>query len=153
MKKKNDTTYHDDVMIQKGALDEQWERQPVLFLKWAERHAEALIESERAKTRMDVVKAELDKAMRLDPASFEMVKVTETAIDLAIRSHPKYVKAVEEYQDARLDALFLQAARDALWQKKEALENLTRLYCMGMTASPKAMWEEQSQVHTKALNE
>ena len=59
--------YKDDIKIDKHNLDVEWMNHAVLFIEWAEKEVEAQFEKDKAKERLDLVKAELDSRIRSDP--------------------------------------------------------------------------------------
>ena len=66
--------------IDQDQLDHELVRQPRLYWQHAQKMAEAGAEHERAKARLEVVEAELDREVRRDPTSFGIEKVTESVL-------------------------------------------------------------------------
>lgn len=129
--------YEKDVSIDPDALDVEWLEQPRLMVRYSQYLAEKRQEVDQAKTRMDIVKAELDQRIRTDPEKFDISKVTEGAINAAITTHPEYNEAMEELTTAQYEMNMAQGAVRAIDGKKDALENLVRLYGQQYFAGPK----------------
>ena len=82
--------YERDLKLDRDNLDREWEKQATLFMKWAERHAEALYERDRKKEKLDLVRAELDASLRANPELFGFdKKPTESAISAWIISQDR----------------------------------------------------------------
>lgn len=129
--------YENDITIDESSLDVEWLEQPQLMIRYAIKAAEARLERDLAKERLDVVKAELDKEIRMNPEKFEIAKVTETAIQAAILTNSRYKEASEQYIQLRYEAEVLQSAVNAIEHRKSALENLVKLYGSQYFAGPK----------------
>lgn len=129
--------YEKDITIDESSLDIEWLEQPQLMIRYATKAAESRLERDLAKERLDVLKAELDKEIRTDPEKFEIAKVTETAIQAAVLTHPKYKEASEQFIQLRYEAEVLQAAVNAIEHRKSALENLVKLFGQQYFAGPK----------------
>lgn len=124
-----ETSYKEDIKIDKFALDFAWEQQPTLFLKWAERHIQALQEQDRAKEQLDLKRAELDKAIRSNPKNFGLPeRVTEGAISNTILQQDEYRQALDKFHEAKEYTGIMSIAREAMVHKKKALEMLAQLW-------------------------
>lgn len=124
--------------IDRLKLDEEWANQPALFYLWAKKAADAQLAHDDAKSRLDVIKAELAKACRDDPDSFDVGKVTDKAVDAAVITSAKYQKAVKQCNTARHDLAIAQAAVTALEHRKRALTMEVELYIKEYYAEPHA---------------
>lgn len=129
--------YERDVNIDPDSLDTEWLDQPRLMLKYTRIEAEAKKDLGDAKARLDIIQADLDKAIRSNPDDFDLPKVTETAISNAIQSTKKYKEAQEEIREAEYHLNMAIGAVRSMYVKKEALENLVRLYGQQYFAGPK----------------
>jgi len=129
--------YNDDIQIDETSLDVEWLLQPGLMMKYARHAAQAELEHDRLKEALDVVKAELDNAIRTDPEAFGIGKVTEAAITGAIILHSDYKDASERYLQGKFEFTMAKNALRAFEQRKEALENLVKLHGQQYFAGPK----------------
>ena len=129
--------FKEALKIDQHHLDAEWMRQPSLYQEWAEELAHAVATKDRAKERVELVKAELDKEIRGDPEAFEIAKTTETVIQATIIQQPEYKKVYHEYLEAKEDAAVLDGAVQALEHKRKALEKLVELYMAGYWAEPR----------------
>jgi len=128
--------FKNDIDIDPEALDVEWLRQPRLMGDWCERRADARAEADRAKERRDVVYAELDREVRMEPEKFGLEKITESAVSNAIKLDARYREAFEEHIEATHAAEVCDAAVRAFDHKKTALETLVRLHGQQYFAGP-----------------
>ncbi len=131
--------YKEDLKIDKYALDEEWLKQPTLFINWAEEFVEAQADRDRKKEQLDLIKAELDNVIRSEPEKFGLAKVTEGAIQNIILTEGSYRDAQDKYLTAIKQAKILDVAKEAFDHKKKALENLTQLFLAGYFANSEIM--------------
>lgn len=108
--------------------------QPSLFLKWSTRAANAVHEKKMLKTRLNVIKAELELAVRRNPPK-DLGKLTEGSITALVTIDPKYIEAEEEYIEAETFASDMLNAKQAMEEKRDALKNAKDLYATGYWAT------------------
>lgn len=128
--------YEQDVRIDPDALDLEWLEQSALMMKYTKHAAVTRDLMDKAKEKLDFVKAELDLDIRNNPSAYNLPKITEGAIASAISLNEKYQKAVEDYNEARFENEVAQGAVRSIDQKKTALENLVRLFQASYFAGP-----------------
>lgn len=123
---KNELNYEADLEIDPDDLDNEWLRQPILYMKYAEAAAEARRRTGKAEEKIKVVRSKL------------ITKADGTAqkIEAYYRTHPDHVEAKEELIEAQYQADVMSAAEKAFEHRKRALENLVRLEERGYFASP-----------------
>jgi hypothetical protein len=124
------------MQIDEDALDVEWLEQPSLMVKYARHSAKARQDMDRAKEKLETVKADLDQKIRSNPDKFDLQKITEGAILSVIQLHDGYKDAMDKYIDAKYEADIAQLAVRAVDTKKAALENLVRLYGQQYFAGP-----------------
>jgi hypothetical protein len=129
-------SYEEDLTIDRYALDDEWVKQPTVFMEWSEHYAQAILERDRAKEKLDLIRAEIDADVRTNPEKYDLQKITESAISSAIIQTKEYGDAMNIYIEAVKFVNILGGAKDALNHKKAALENLTRLYLENYYAKP-----------------
>lgn len=131
--------YQDDVRIDENGLDTEWLQQPSLMMRYGKEKAAADDVVERAKHDFDVVRAQLDLAIRKDPTKYgaaEGVKITEAVVNALLIQNELYTEAHEEYLDAKHHADLAKVAVQAVDGKKTALENLVKLHGQQYFSSP-----------------
>jgi len=118
--------------INKNKLDEEWVRQPTLFMQACEKETMTRSAYDRAKEGVDQLKAELDRQIRESPDSFGVVPgsrgVTEAQVSNTITSCDQYREAMVEMFKLKEAFGIASAEVKALDQRCRALENLTKLY-------------------------
>lgn len=128
--------YEEDVSIDGDALDQEWLNQPSLMMKYCRIVAEANKRVDETKEMLDVVRAGLDKDIRRHPEHYDVDKVTEAGISSIIIVQESYTEAMGEYLQVKYEAEMAKAAVRALEHKKDALENLVRLYGQNYFSGP-----------------
>jgi len=135
----------EDMEFDKHSLDNEWERQPLLCMKYGELWAEAQFKKDKHKERLDVLRAQLDNNIRTLAAAAQE-KITEAAIATKIVLNSEYQKANNEYLEALRDTRLLEVARDAIEHRKKALEKETDLFLSGYWSEPRVDKLKRQQV-------
>jgi hypothetical protein len=146
--------YRTDVQIDPQGLPAEWERQPQLFIYWAEEHAYAMQKRDKAKERLDLLRAQLDSDLRINFTEYGFsAKPTEAAIAAAVLQQPDYIKAQDELSDEYVNVNIMLAAKSGMETKRKALENLTQLQIAGFyganTAPAQAKVAHAKKAQTK----
>ena len=128
--------YEQDMTIDESALDIEWLAQPRLMMQYARHAAKTRLEAEQKKEKLDIVRAGLDKKIRVDPEKFGIVKLTESVVTSTIITQEEYTIANEEYLLAQYENNMAQGAVRAVEGKKTALENLVKLHGQQYFAGP-----------------
>lgn len=145
--------YEKDIIIDETALDIEWLNQPRLFMKYAKNAAQARATLDQAKEALDVVKSEVDNDVRKDPEKFNVSKVTEAAIQGAIVLDKRYTAANKDYLEAKYEADIAQSAVQAMNQRKDALENMVKLFGMKYFAGPEMPRDLPHELKQKEIQE
>ena len=141
--------------IDRFQLEKEWVDQPAMMHAWSLQAAEAQLKYDEAKSRLEAVKARLDKEIRDSPADFGIGKVTETVVSNAVVNQKDYQRAVREVNLARYELQIAQAAVNALEHRKRALSMLVELWVHEYYAGPHSdltpMSEESQEFRKKAI--
>lgn len=129
--------YETDIVIDESALDVEWLEQPRLFLRYCRKEHEARRDVDYAKERLDIVKAKLDKKIRANPDHYDIARISEMAIENAIKMEEEFQAANKERIEAGYEWGMAIAAVRAFDQRKSALENLARLHGQQYFAGPR----------------
>ncbi len=143
----------DFLEIDKFNLDEEWLGQAPLYGEWAVKAADARRDLGMAKADLDVTKAEADRAIRLNPENYGLVKLTETVISSTVLLQENVKEAQIKVIEAKHELDVMEAAVSALDNRKPALQNLVSLFLSEYYAKPKAREGERDkmkEVETKA---
>lgn len=122
--------------IDKFRLSDEWTQQPRLCFEWGEKLANARADLEYAKSNLDIVDADLDAAIRRDPAEYDLEKVTEAAVKSLVANDTKHIKAVHDVIDSGKRVGVLSAAVNSIDHRKRALEKLVDLLLADQYAKP-----------------
>lgn len=132
-----ESTYVDDMRIDENMLEVEWLEQPTLMFKYSKLAAEVRKRLDRCKDSLDLVKANLDTAIRSDPEQFNISKITEAVVTNTILQQDEYQEAQTELVDVKYELDLAMGAVYAINARKDALENLVKLYGMQYFAGPK----------------
>lgn len=125
-------SYHQDVEINRNALDEEWEHYPSTYLLWMERAIEADILKAHLEDQLEVMEAQLGKEIRENPLAFGISgKTTEKAIADTVICHTRYREVKLAYLDSLKQAKLLNAAVKAMDRKEKSLEWTSSLIFKG----------------------
>lgn len=129
-------------------LDEEWVSHPDKMQEVGEMVAVANDRVDRAKSKLELVKAQVELKVRKRPAAFGIDKITETSVAAAVVCSDDYQEAVSAYNRAKLRAGELKAAYEARRDCRPALENLVKLHLAGYHSDPKG---PAGAGHTEAM--
>lgn len=130
--------YEQDLAIDPMLLDEEWLKQPGLFMKYSVLAAEAQKRRDQAKEKLDVVRAELDHKIRIEPEKYGLDKSTDKAVEATIPTQQEYRDASRELVDASFEVNIVQSAVRAFDHRRSALENEVKLWLGSYFSGPKA---------------
>jgi hypothetical protein len=142
--------YEKDIKIDAEALDLEWLEQPQLMLKYCQHAADMRYKLDAAKEALDLARAELDKEIRTNPERFGIGKVTESVVENTILMQPEYREASEAMANAKYESDVAQNAVRAIDQRKDALENLVRLFGLQYFAGPRVPRDLSQEVQKRA---
>lgn len=127
-----------DIGIDQNNLDDEWLGQASLYFEYAANQADARGEVEQIKNRLEVLKADIGKAVRDDPKKFGLEKVTERAVDEVIALHPGVQGDQELLVRANHKVEIIGAAVRALDHRRKALEKLVELFLANYFSKPQS---------------
>lgn len=111
------------VRIDPEDIQEEFVRIPSHLAYWNARYARALRDHLMAKIDLDVLKANLDPAIRLELMN-RGVKVTEAQVSAAIETHEDVVAARMRVAETEVTKNEMYGSLDAIRSKKEMLVSL-----------------------------
>ena len=126
-------------------LDEEWVKQPKLYHVYAEKAADARQALDDAKNELEVVRASLYKEISAFPDKFGLSKTTEAAINNAMTVSDEYQQATQAVINAKHTVAVVEAAVQALDQRKKALEKLVDLHIADYYSKPRATKGEAAE--------
>lgn len=132
----NKSSYDRHLVIDTMRLDEEWMKQPGLFMYWAEQAQKIKLEVDLAKFQLESLEAQVSNDIRANPEKFGLEKVTETGIKNAVLLDKRIAKSTKDYLKLRSEADVLAKLVAALEQRKKALENLVFLTTQGYFSAP-----------------
>lgn len=148
----------EDSLIDKNALDFEWQRQPSLIEKYSRKYGDALFARDSIKDQLDLLFADTSLKVRADPQEFGLEKATDKAVEAVITKSDKYQKLQKQLRKKNKEVNAYFSAQKVMEHKKTALEFLSRHYFTGYWSEPKIKKEvkdlysqETSNRHNKAL--
>lgn len=122
--------------IQLETLEQHWLDQPKLMMQHMKEVAECRLQLEDAEANIKVLMADLDRDIRNDPDEYDLLKVTEVTVKNAVLAQPPYRAALKKIAGLKYKLNILNAAVEALQQRKRALESLVDLHGQGYFSIP-----------------
>jgi hypothetical protein len=129
--------YAKDLYIDDSSLDAEIAAQPELMMKYCTISAEAQQAMDIAKEKLEFVRSELDQAIRKSPDTFGIEKITDKVVENTIPLQESYKIASREYIDAKFEFNVAKGAVESCSQRKDALEQLIKLFGLNYFAGPK----------------
>ena len=139
------SNYKEDLTIDRYQLEYEWERQAQLYVKWAEKHADAMFERDRLKEYLELLKAEIYMRIVEKHAELDQKKPTEAMLNNLVLQSTDYKNANSEFLKAKRDTEYLYGAKEGMQHKKTALEHLSRLFISSYYAEPNISGEIKKQ--------
>jgi len=130
--------YENDIKIDPLSLDVEWLQQPTLMFKYASLEVELMKKEMIEKERLELVKAEIDREIRSNPEKFGISKITENVVSSTILMDERYKEAFKTYTDTLYELKMAKVAVTSISAKKDALENLVKLFGQQYFAGPEA---------------
>lgn len=141
----------DYFMIEPDRILEQWSTFARDYYQRACELADARAEYDRARRRLDVVEAELDRDIRHDPETYGVTKITEPVVEKTVLLQKRYRQASEEVVVAKHEMDIRQAFIDALDAMKKGLECTAYINQSAFHAEPKVRGQVGDALREKEL--
>lgn len=121
--------YTKDLKIDEDDLVNGWVTQPILYMKWSERWAEASKERDQLKENLEIAISDATQAVMKKPEKYGLsVSPTVKAIDSIVKKFKTVKKAQDEFNDAVHNARIMEIARTAFEHRRRGLGGLTTLF-------------------------
>lgn len=149
--------FEEDLEIDPNQLDVQAATQGDIYFKWAKRAVFAHKQMDRLKLKLDVLTSTLSNKIRLNPDTYGIDRVTEGAIDCAVKTSGEYLEIYEQVTESRYECSLLDKAVDALEQRKRMIECLITLHGQEYFAGPVTprnltkIWKDMKEHRTKSV--
>ena len=111
--------------IDKHALDQELEEQPMLLFQISEAYVQAAAERDMLKEQLATADAKLDNKIRMD---YGDTKYTEAMVKNSIQTDKKHDAAMLKYLDAKKQADLLLALKEAFQSRGYMIRDLCSLY-------------------------
>ena len=130
-------------------LDHEWEAQPKLCSRIADKLAKAKRELGDVEMELEYVKAEIAYNVRHHPDDYGIEKITEPVVKETIPLQPAYKEALQKYIDAKYVVDRLTGDAKSVDHRKYALQELVELRLADHFSEPRA----KSSGSKKAMEE
>jgi hypothetical protein len=144
MKKRDEVKL--DIHPDPNRLDDCWLNQPKLRLAYGFERADARKELSQSRAELEVEEAELEMAIRTKPDRFGLEKVTEATIKACVVNQESYQAAKSKVIEAQHEVDMLDAALDAIDDRRHALQDLVKLWLTDYYGQPKAPDEARERL-------
>jgi len=133
------SNYEEDVAIDLNALDVEWLRQPELYRKYARKWEDAKTKLRDAKEKKKFVRSKLILKCHNNPDAClgGGLKSSDAKAEAYYRSHSEYQEVIQDILDCEEEVGILDVAKNEMFQRKTALENLVYLLGQKYFAAPK----------------
>lgn len=135
MSKEYGEDFATDVKINRFKLPQECEEHSSLYQYYADLLADARVDVDVEKDRLNIVEAERELDIRKNPP--ESPKITEAVIKALVQSDGKVVKRKGKLGGAKDGLYHLEAAVTALEHRKRMLDSLVQLLIAGYYSAPK----------------
>jgi len=129
--------YEEDLRINKHKLDREFEKHPILHMRYATLAAQADASAKRAQEKVKTIRSEIIMTAARDGIP-NIPKPTGPQIEAYYRVNFDYREAKAEVINAEETAQLLNNAVSAMHARRIALENLAQFHHSGYFSSPKA---------------
>lgn len=114
--------------IDKYDLENEWAEHPSMVHSWAENAANALLQFDEAKQKLELAKAETDREIRSSPKDFDLEKITDKSVESTVITQPEYQAALRNLNSARHDLKIADAAMIGLEHRRKGLALMVELW-------------------------
>ena len=146
--------YKKDVSIDRNSLHHECIRQPQEMAKYVKLHSQAMFDRDKIKRELSVSRAETEKDVRMNPETYEIEKVTESAVKAAVDSDEEVKIKENALIESQYAVSLLGGALESFRDRRKALEGLITLLTMGYwNIEPRPGKEDQrslEQANTEA---
>ena len=153
MKKKSRYKFKSQVKINSYNLEQELIKQPQLYYEWATASAEATSIKEAEKTKLEIIKSQVEKKIRGNPKKYGIENVTEGAIKNEINCSIRIRKQNKIYLEACSNERILTKAETAFHQRKSMLQSLVQLIVFIHGGDPKLTREVKEERYKKGKGE
>jgi len=154
------TSFRSSLKIDGSNLGEECMGQAVLYEQIGQVVADIKKIARAAKDTMEFTAARLKKEARTNPGQFSIVKITESALDEAVRVHTEYQMAQQDYAEAQYLSDCATVLLAAAEQRKSMLKDsvslaIHQLYSSqhDLSKSRNQLAGAQGEVHEQDVNE
>lgn len=139
----NHRSSHFDLDLNK--LDQHLLDQARLMYNYSQQLADAKREYARMKRKSEYVTAKVKQAIRADPSSYGVAKLTEDCLKELVVLQSKYQTVEKELEETRYQVDLLQGMVTALTDRKHSLQDFTQLWSQGYFAEPRVATDRQNR--------
>ena len=125
-----------DLEIDVDALDEEWLKQPQLFMSYCKAAVLAESAAKKAELNVKTVRSEIIAGAIEQASKAGEKQPTGVMLEAFYRAHKEHIEAKEEWIEATTEADMLRNAIFAFQQRKTALEQLVLLHGQQYFAGP-----------------
>lgn len=123
-------------IIDLNQLERLWVEHPERYRKAAEEVADTRKEVEEGEARLDIISAELERDIRVDPESYGIEKITESIVKSTILLQKPYRTGQQDVIDKRHKLAYKNAALQEVDREKYALQNEVQLWIATYFSTP-----------------
>ncbi len=142
-----------DLSIDRDRLDQECLGQAERYFKASVLVANARAGEAAAKNQIVLTMAEVENAIRLDPAFYGIAKITENSVEAAVNASAELKMAQNDYIEKRRNCDYFSGYLEALEQRKRMLTELVELHGRNYFSEPAVSGVAGAAIREKARDE
>lgn len=134
--------------IDLNRLEMEWVEHPERYRKAALKVADAADELKTAEGQLELVSAEIEHDIRIDPESYGITKISEAWVKSTIIRQKPYREALKDKNDKKHKLEILKVAVGEIDREKSAIEDEVKLWIAGYFSTPyidNEKWMEKTE--------
>lgn len=128
--------FTDDLKIDKYALDEEAATHSEKYGEWILKYSQAVLERDRQKQKVDLLRAQLSKRYRKKLATSAVKRVTDAMVEVEVTCDEELQEELDTLHQMNYAVNVLAGAKSAFDQRKKAISDLTQLFISSYFSKP-----------------
>lgn len=124
-----------NLALSTATLDADWLELPNEIMVWNSAYADAVKEHQILDNQRVVIRAQVERKIRMNPVDFGFAKMTEDTVKSTVSIQPEVIEIEDKCVEAKHLCNATKAIVEALDVKRSSLKSLTDLTLSGYTGS------------------
>lgn len=137
MTQQKDIDFEDDLHLDKYKLDDAVETQASTYARWAKEYMDSMYDRDKAKDKLELVKAQLSAACRQEWKSLQLgPRISNEAVENWVIDQDDYKDALKDFREKDRIMNILKVAEQSFSQRKYMIQAAVQLYASQYFAEP-----------------